>query len=113
MVARKRCGGVRICVNLSAFNKAFIPERFPLPTRMELTEKVAGCTVFSKLDLAWGYMQLELAENCRYLTAFVTHDGVFQWRSLPFGLATGPSALQQVVRLMLQGLDGCANILST
>ena len=77
----------------------------------ELTEKVAGCTVFSKIDLAWGYMQLELAESCRYLTAFVTHDGVYQWRSLPFGLVSGPSAFHQVIRLILENLEGCANIL--
>jgi hypothetical protein len=83
VVARKKCGGVRICVNLSGVNKALVPERYPLPTMEELTETIAGCTVFSKVDLAWGYTQLELAEDCRYLTAFVTHDGVFQWRTLP------------------------------
>jgi hypothetical protein len=111
VVARKKCGGVRVGVNLSAVNQALVPERFPLPTMEELTEKIAGCSVFSKIDLAWGYMQLELAEDCRFLTAFVTHDSVFQWRSLPFGLATGPSAFQQVIRRILEGLEGCTNIL--
>jgi hypothetical protein len=85
VVARKKCGGIRICTNLSDVNKAVVPERYSLPTLeelTELTEKMAGCTVFSKIDLAWCYMQLELAEDCRYLTAFVTHEGVFQWRSL-------------------------------
>ena len=77
----------------------------------ELTERLAGSTVFSKIDLRWGYTQLELAEECRYLTAFVTHDCVFQWRSLPFGLSTGPSAFQQVVRRILEGLEGCVIIL--
>lgn len=116
VVARKKCGGVRICTNLSAANRAVIPERFPLPTMEELTEKLAGCTVFSKIDLAWSYMQLELAKDCRFLTAFVTHDGVYQWCSLPFGLSSGPSAFQQVVRTILSDLDGrdlegCSNIL--
>jgi hypothetical protein len=77
----------------------------------ELTERVAGSTVFSKLDLAWGYLQLELAEECHYVTAFVSHEGVFQWRSLPFGLAAGPSAFQQVVRHMTDQLPGCVHIL--
>jgi transposase InsO family protein len=111
VVARKKNNQIRICVNLSAVNQALIPARFPLPTMEELTARLAGSTVFSKIDLRWGYMQLELAEECRYLTAFVTHDGVFQWRFLPFGLASGPSAFQQVVRRMLEGLEGCVNIL--
>jgi Reverse transcriptase (RNA-dependent DNA polymerase) len=41
----------------------------------------------------------------------VSHEGVFQFCSLPFGLATGPSAFQQVIRRILEGLPGCANIL--
>jgi hypothetical protein len=110
VVARKKSGGVRICVNLSDVNKALIPQRYPLPTMEELTEQIAGATVFSKLDLAWGYLQLELAEECRYITAFVSHEGVFQFRSLPFGLTSGPSAFQQVVRIITE-LPGCVNIL--
>ena len=51
VTARKKDGGVRLCVNMTAANRALIPERFPLPTMEELTAKVAGCTVFSKLDL--------------------------------------------------------------
>ena len=111
VVARKKCGGARVCVNLSDVNKALVPQRYPLPTMEELTERIAGSTVFSKLDLAWGYLQLELAEECRYITAFVSHEGVFQWKSLPFGLATGPSAFQQVVRHMTDQLPGCVHIL--
>jgi len=104
-------GGMRICVNQSDVNKALMPQQYPLPTMEELTEQIAGSMVFSKLDLVWGYLQLELVEECRYLTAFVTHDGVFQFQSLPFGVVTGPSAFQQVMRPILDGLPGCANIL--
>ena len=111
VTARKKDGGVRICVNMTAANQALIPERHPLPTMEELTAKVAGCTVFSKLDLLWGYTQLELDPEVRYLTAFVTHDGVFQFRTVVFGMSTGPSAFQSVIRKILDGLEGCTNIL--
>jgi len=108
VVGRKKSGDIRVCVNLSNVNKFLIPQKHSLE---ELTEQIAGSTVISKLDLAWGFLQLELAEECRYITAFVSHDSVFQFRSLPFGLATGPSAFQQVIRRILEGLPGCANIL--
>jgi len=111
VVARKKDGGVRLCVNLKDVNKALIPERYPLPTMEELTMKVAGATVFSKIDLKWGYLQLEISKQARQLTAFVTHEGVFQFVRLPFGLATGPSAFQRVIRKIIDGIDGCANIL--
>ena len=111
VTARKKDNGIRLCVNLTDVKKALVPDRFPLPTMQELTEKIAGSTVFSKLDLRWGYTQLPLAEDCRYLTAFVSHIGLFQFRSLPFGLSSGPSAFQKVVATMLDGLSGCVNIL--
>jgi hypothetical protein len=58
-----------------------------------------------------GYLQLELAEDRRYLTSFVTHEGVFRFRLLPFGLASGLSAFHQVIRRILDGLEGCVSIL--
>jgi len=105
-------GSLRLCVNLSDVNKAIIPDTYPLPTMDELTEWIAGSTVFSKVDLLWGYLQLELAEDRRYLTSFVTHEGVYRFRSLSFGLASDPSALHQVVRKILDGLEGCVNLFS-
>ena len=111
VTAKKRDGSLRLCVNLSDVNKAIIPDTYPLPTMDELTERIAGSTVFSKVDLLWGYLQLELAEDRRYLTSFVTHEGVYRFRSLPFGLASGPSAFHQVIRKILDGLDGCVSIL--
>ena len=36
---------------------------------------------------------------------------MWQFKSLPFGLATGPSAFHKVIRKILEGLDGCVSIL--
>jgi len=113
VVAQKKVGGMRLCVNLKNVNKALTPERHPLRTMEELTMKVAGATVFSIVDLKWGYVQLGLSKEARQLTAFLTHEGVFQFVRLPFGLATGPSAFQRVIRKIIDGIDGCANILHT
>jgi len=107
VVARKKDGGVRLCVNLKDVNKALIPERYPLPKMEELNMKVSGAII----DLKWSYLQLPLSKEARQLTAFVTHEGVFQFVRLPFDLATGPSAFQRIVSVIIDGIDGCANIL--
>jgi hypothetical protein len=62
---RKKDGSVRVCVNLTDVNRALIPARYPLPTMEELTAKMSGATVFSKLDLLQGYLQLPLAPASR------------------------------------------------
>ena len=101
VTAKKRDGSLRLCVHLKDVNRAVIPDSFPLPTMDELTACVAGSTVFTKLDLLWGYLQLKLAEDRRNLTAFISHIGIYRYKSLPFVLSSGPSAYQKVIRKIL------------
>ncbi|KAI2662268.1 Transposon Tf2-11 polyprotein [Labeo rohita] len=75
VVAQKKSGALRVCVDL----QAVIPDRFPLPTSEELIALFHGSTVFSKLDLRQGYLQVLLHPSSRNLTAFVTHAGVFRY----------------------------------
>ena len=37
---------------------------------------------------------------------FITHDGVYQFRRVPFGLASAPSAFQKIMKQVLRGLEG-------
>ena len=67
-----------LCLDLTNVNKAMIPEFYPLPTLKELTSKITGSTVFSKLDMKWGYLQEQLVVESWYVTAFVTHKSVFK-----------------------------------
>ena len=70
-----------------------IPDKYPNPT----LEEFCKSTVFSKLDLFQGYLQVPL-ERCRNLTA-----GVFQFCRVPFGLV---SAFQKIMRQVFDGLEG-------
>ncbi len=108
VVAQKKSGALRVCVDLRAVNKAVIPDRFPLPTSEELTAQFHGSTVFSKLDLRQGYLQVPLHPNSRNLTAFVTHAGAFRYTHMPFGLSSAPSCFQKIMVSVLAGIPGVA-----
>lgn len=64
VVAKKKSGGLRLCVDLRAVNKAIIPDKYPLPTTEELTAQFHGSTIFSKLDLRQGYLQVRVRVSC-------------------------------------------------
>lgn len=108
VVAKKKSGALRVCVDLRAVNKAIIPDKFPLPTSEELTAQFHGSTVFSKLDLRQGYLQVPLHPSSRNLTAFVTHVGVFRYTRMPFGLSSAPSCFQKIMASVLAGIPGVA-----
>ena len=65
-----------------------------------------GSTIFSKLDLRKRYLQIPLHEDSKHLTAFITHDGVFQYKRMPYGLSSAPSAFQKILSSILSGVKG-------
>jgi len=65
-------------------NEAIIRERLPIPTVDEVLEELNGNTVFCKLDLRNGFHQIELHQDSRDITTFVTHAGLFRYKRLTF-----------------------------
>ncbi|KAJ8332651.1 hypothetical protein SKAU_G00424400 [Synaphobranchus kaupii] len=95
-------------MDLRAVNKAIIPDKYPLPTTEELTAQFYGSTVFSKLDLHQGYLQVPLHTDSRNLTAFITHKGVFRYKRMAFGLSSAPSCFQKIMASIFAGIPGVA-----
>ena len=86
LVAPKPDGDVRVCVDLRRTNEAIFLKRHPMPTLEDLLHDIIGSTVFSKLDLKWGFHQVMLGEASRDITTFATHRGLFRYKRLAFGL---------------------------
>ncbi|XP_022797622.1 uncharacterized protein K02A2.6-like [Stylophora pistillata] len=63
-----------------------------------------------KLDLKWGYHQLELHPDSRSITTLTTHCGLYQYKRLMFRISSVPEVYQHVIQQLLQGCKGVANI---
>ena len=70
--------------------RAIIRERHPIPTVDEVLYQLNGSTIFSRLDLKWGFHQIELEEQSRNITTFVTHKGFYRYKRLMFGISSAP-----------------------
>ena len=91
-------------------NEAVIRERHPIPTLEETVQALNGATVFSKLDLRWGYHQIELHPDSRGLTTFSTPQGLKRYERLIFGLSSASEVYQFVIQQVLIGIPGVRNI---
>ena len=106
----KSNGDIRVCVDVRRVNEAILLERHPIPTLEETLQDLNGATVFSKLDLRWGYHQVELHPESRVLTTFSTHMGLKRYKRLIFGLSSASEIYQYVIQEVLQGIPGARNI---
>ena len=66
--------------------------------------------MFSKLDLRWGFHQIELEPNSREITSFATDDGIFRYKRLSFGVNAAPERYQHIITKTMAGLKGVASI---
>lgn len=110
VVVPKPNGEVRLCIDMRQANCAVERERYPIPTIDEVLQDMSNSTVFSKLDLRWGYHQIELSEESREITTFITHRGLYRYKRLMFGISSAPEKYQQVIQQTLQDIEGVHNI---
>lgn len=66
----------------------------PLSNLYDEIQRVAGHKYYTFLDLESGFWHIQLYQDDRENTAFVTPFGVYEWLVMPFGLCNAPGTSQ-------------------
>ena len=104
VLVRKKCGGVRWCIDWRKLNEVTTKDQFPLPLIDECLDTLSGSKWFSKLDANSAYWQVKIAKADQHKTAFITKYGLFEFARLGFGLTGAPATFSRVMNLVLRGL---------
>ena len=110
VVVPKRSGDIRLCVDMRKANEAIVRERHPIPTIDDILYQLNGSKVFSKLDLKWGFHQIELEQQSIVITTFITHKGLYRYKRLMFEISSAPELYQHTIQQVLAGCEGAYNI---
>ena len=76
----------RMCVDFTDLNKACSKDNFPLPRIDQLVTSTVGHKLLTFMDAFSGYNQIKMAEEDQEKTTFITSQGLYCYRVMPFGL---------------------------
>lgn len=104
---KKKDGSWRFTVDYRKLNQITVPISQPLPRIEDVFDALgeSKARIFSTLDLNLAYFQIPLDPETRQKSAFVTHEGVFEFTGMPFGLRNAPMSFQLLMSLVLKGLN--------
>ncbi len=64
-MVRKPEGSWRPCADYRRLNLVIVPDSYPLPNMLDFSECIAGCSIFSKVDLRKGYPDTDASGRYR------------------------------------------------
>jgi L-rhamnose mutarotase len=67
------------------------------PLIPQVIDQLAGCTLFTKFDIRWGYNNIRIKEGDEWKAAFLMPQGLFEPLVMFFGLTNSPATFQALM----------------
>ena len=85
LFVKKKNGMLWLCVDYRKLNKMTVKNKYPLLRIDDLFNQLKGASVFSKIDLRYGYHQLRIKDENVHKTTFRTWYGHYEFVVMPLG----------------------------
>jgi len=85
-------------------NQVIIKNKTPLPLIREMIDKLKEAKYFNKINIIWGYNNIQIKEGDEWKATFLTNKGLFESQVMYFGLYNSPETFQRIMNSIFQEL---------
>ena len=100
VIDKKANRKLRICVDFTDLNRACPKDSSPLPRIDTLVDSTVRHELLSFMDAFSRYNQIKMNEEDQERTSFVTNQGLFCYKVMPFGLKNARATYQRFMNKM-------------
>jgi hypothetical protein len=101
---KKKDGSLRPVMDYRAFNDIMIKNRYPIPRISDLIDALSKASIFTKIDLRWGYNNVRIRKGDEWKTAFITPLGLYETTVMYFGNSNAPATFQSMMNHIMEDL---------
>ena len=90
----------RMGIDFTDLDKAYLKDSFPLPRIDQLVDSTAGHKLLTLIDTFSRYNQIKIAEEDQEKIVFITSQGLYYYKVMPFRLKNARATYQRLVNKM-------------
>jgi len=106
VLALKKNGKLKVCVNYKPLNKVTKKDRYPLPFCEEILEEVVQHKMYTFENGYRGYHQVKIILEDQLKITFITPWGTFCYTIMSFGLCNAPRTFQRLMNKVFEPFLG-------
>jgi len=95
----------RTCLDPRLINAKIVDSTYPLPKARHVFDAIAGCIIYTIIDLKSGFNQILVYRLHRKKSAFTWNKRVYQFVGAPFGFKNIPQDFQRLMDMIFKDMD--------
>ena len=100
-------GTFPMCKDYPKVNSVTKTDTFPIPRIDDCIGNIGQAKHVTKFTLLKRFCQIPLTNRTKEISAFVTPDGLYQYKVMPFGMKNSLATFQRLVISLIFNLVGC------
>jgi len=104
LLVKKKDGKLCLVQDYCVLNAMTVKNKYPLPLIQELIAKLRGAQYFTKLDVRWGFNNVQIKEGEEWKATFRTNRGLYKPLVMFFSITNSPATFQTMMDNIFEDL---------